>query len=103
MYKNNIPHDICGKVVIATNESESKTLNNIAVNGKRNGLNDLKFLSVKELKLREPHVVSKTSLLVPQEGIVDFKSVMNNLSLKIQEKGGEIFLNTKSVSQPISR
>ena len=96
--KNDIPHDICGKVVIATNESESKTLNNIAVNGKRNGLNDLKFLSVKELKLREPHVVSKTSLLVPQEGIVDFKSVMNNLSLKIQEKGGEIFLNTKIIS-----
>jgi len=63
LYKNNIPHDICGKVVIATNASESKTLNDIAVNGKRNGLKNLKFLCDKELKLRESHFVSTKSFI----------------------------------------
>ena len=50
---------------------------------KLNGLKDLRILSSLELKKREPFVNSKKTLLVPEEGIVDYKSVMNKLSEKI--------------------
>ena len=93
--KNKVPHDICGKIVVATDDKELKLLENLAFRGEKNGLQNLKYLSKTALKLREPYVNAKKSLLVPQEGIVDYKEVMNCLAKIISNKGGEIILNTK--------
>lgn len=90
-----IDHDICGKLVVATNDSETKALENLAKRGKLNGLNGLKFLNKNELKKREPNVLSVKSLLVPEEGIVDYSQVMNKLSEVIKHEGGKIHLNSK--------
>ncbi len=91
--KNNIEHEICGKIVVANNDLEIKNLDNVYERGKKNGLNGLKFLSKSELKNREPYVISKKSLLVPEEGIVDYKGVMKCLEKKIKEYGGTIKLS----------
>ena len=91
--KNNINHEICGKIVVANDDFEMKNLDNVYERGKKNGLNGLKFLSKSELKTREPYVVSKKSLLVPEEGIVDYKGVMKCLEKKIKEYGGTIKLS----------
>lgn len=93
--ENEISHDICGKVVVATDENEINLLENLAQRGSRNGLSGLKFLTKSELKLREPHVFAKKALLVPEEGIVDYKMVMNTMLNKIKERGGEIFFESK--------
>ena len=71
-----------------------KNLDNVYERGKKNGLNGLKFLSKSELKTREPYVVSKKSLLVPEEGIVDYKGVMKSLEKNIKEYGGSIKLSS---------
>ena len=92
--KNNINHEICGKIVVAQNDLEIKNLDNVFKRGKKNGLNGLKFLSNSELKIREPYVVSKKSLLVPEEGIVDYKGVMKSLEKNIKEYGGSIKLSS---------
>ncbi len=92
--KNNIEHEICGKIVVANNDLEIKNLYNIYKRGKKNGLNGLKFLSKSELKNREPYVISKKSLLVPEEGIVDYKGVMKSLESNIKEYGGYIKLSS---------
>lgn len=94
---NQIPHDICGKIIVATSTQEEKVLSDLANNGKKNGLKGLKYLSDSELKKREPYVRAKNALLVPQEGIIDYKIVMKALVLKIQENGGKIYF-----SSPIS-
>ena len=93
--KNEIEHDICGKVVVATDDDEVKYLENLGKRGKANGLTGLKYLSNKELYIREPNVVAKKSLLVPEEGIVDYKAVMNKLSEKIISNGGEIIFSSQ--------
>ena len=90
-----INHDICGKIVVASNENEVKLLENTAKRGKLNGLKGLKYLSDKELKEREPFVSSYKSLLVPEEGIVDYKGVMLSMKQNIINSGGDIFLNSK--------
>jgi len=90
--ENKISYDICGKVVVATNEFEKKTLKSLYLNGKKNGLKGLKILNKNELKKREPFVRSHESLLVPEEGIVDFKMVLNSLYKHINNFGGSVLL-----------
>lgn len=91
--ENQVPYDICGKAVVATNDKESIALENLAKRGNQNGLTGLKFLKDSELKAREPFLKATKALLVPQEGIVDYKRVMHVLAQKIKENGGEILTN----------
>jgi L-2-hydroxyglutarate oxidase len=93
--ENHIPHDICGKIVVASNSREELFLDNLADRGAKNGLKGLKYLTNQEVKLREPFVFAQKALLVPEEGIVDYKAVMQKLSEKIKENNGEIILSTK--------
>ncbi len=90
-----INHDICGKIVVASDENEKKLLDNTAERGKLNGLKGLKYLNNEELKKREPFVDSFKTLLVPEEGIVDYMGVMLSMKENIINDGGDIFLNTK--------
>ncbi len=93
--KNNIHHEVCGKIVVATDDREIGFLNNLADRGAKNGLNGLKFLSPDEIKQREPNVRANKALLVPEEGIVDYKQVMEVMAKYILNSGGEIYTNNK--------
>ena len=93
--KHNINHDICGKIVVATSNQDLKLIYDLAERGKKNGLRGLKFLSDDELKQREPFVKSLKTLLVPEEGIVDYKAVMKSMSNNIISSGGNIYLSSK--------
>ena len=93
--KHNINHDICGKIVVATSNHDLKLIDDLAERGKMNGLKGLKFLSDNELKQREPFVKSLKTLLVPEEGIVDYKGVMKSMSNNILSSGGNIYLSSK--------
>ena len=93
--KHSINHDICGKIVVATSKQDLKLIDDLAERGKRNGLKGLKFLSDDELKQREPFVKSLKTLLVPEEGIVDYKAVMKSMSNNIISSGGNIYLSSK--------
>ena len=99
--KNGINHEICGKVVIASTDEQIKHLDLVASKGHKNGLQNLKFLTNTELKLREPNVIAKKALLVPQEGIVDFKEVMYIILNLIKERNGKIIYGSeiKSISK----
>lgn len=92
--ENNVNHDICGKVVVATNDKEEEALEALRVRGEANGLDGLRYLTLEELQEREPYVWAQKALLVPQEGIVDFTGVMEQMAAKIRQKGGEIILKT---------
>lgn len=90
-----ISHDICGKIVVATEDREIPFLEDLAERGNKNGLRNLTFLNKSQLNKREPYVFSKKTLLVPQEGIVDYKSVMKKMEELIKINGGEIIYSTK--------
>ena len=95
--QHDISHDVCGKTVIATDDKEEKALELLAKRGKKNGLKGLKYLTQKELYQREPFVRASKSLLVPEEGIVDYKAVMQKMAELILENNGEIHYNTPGV------
>ncbi len=92
---NFVPFDVCGKVVLASNEQEVAALEVLRQRGIANGLEGLEYLSPTALKEREPSVWATKALLVPQEGIVDYKAVMAKLADLIRAKGGQIICGTK--------
>ncbi len=93
--KENIPYNICGKVIVAAQEKELQFLENLYERGIANGLNDIKKISAEELKEYEPHAFGIKAIHVPYTGIIDFKVVCSKYSELIQASGGEIKLNEK--------
>ncbi len=93
--KNDIKHDVCGKVVVASDDREIRLLDKLADRGSKNGLKGLQYLSHSALKKREPHVRAKKALLIPEEGIVDYKQVMKTLANSIIEANGSLYLDNK--------
>ena len=96
--ENEIPFELCGKVVVATSEEELPLLDNLFVRGQQNGLANLKKLSQGELKEIEPHVNGIKGIFVPQTGIVDYKLVALKYGELLVALGAEIKLNEKVVS-----
>lgn len=95
--KNDVPFDLCGKIIVATDESELQALKNIGDRGVQNGLTGLKNLSKEELKEYEPHVAGIAGIFVPQTGIVDYKVVAQKYAQLIQQQGGEIRFGEKVI------
>ena len=93
--ENDIPFDLCGKIVVATEEHEIPLLKNLFDRGHQNGLKDFKMLKAEELKEYEPHVAGVAGFFVPQTGIVDYKKVASKYAELIRKKGSEIRLNEK--------
>ncbi|WP_216829888.1 L-2-hydroxyglutarate oxidase [Alkalihalobacterium elongatum] len=92
--QHQIEHEICGKVVVATNEDEIPLLENLYKRGVENQL-AIQKLSVEELREIEPHVNGKAAIHVPMAGIVNYKQVSTTFVKIIRENGGELRLNTK--------
>jgi L-2-hydroxyglutarate oxidase len=92
---NQIEYDLCGKIVVASDDRETGFLEDLAKRGHANGLTGLKFLNNAELKEREPNVKAQKSLLVPEEGIVSYGAVMQKLASFILENNGTISNNAR--------
>src|SRR5207245_2879039 len=54
--ENAIPHEICGKLVVAANEDELPRLRDLHERGRQNGLEGLEMLGASEMREVEPHV-----------------------------------------------
>jgi len=81
--ENGIAHDVCGKLVVATNEEELPRLQDLLERGRQNGLEGLELLGPEQMKEIEPHVAGLAAIRVPQEGIVDYPAVCAALARKI--------------------
>lgn len=95
---HNIPFELCGKIIVATEEKELPVLKNLFDRGRENGLQNLKMLSAEELKEYEPHVAGLAGIHVPQTGIVDFKKVALKFAELITRNGAALKLNEKVVN-----
>ncbi|WP_332919108.1 L-2-hydroxyglutarate oxidase [Persicobacter psychrovividus] len=92
-----IDYELCGKIVVATEENQVPLMHNLYERGLQNGLEGMKILSADELKEYEPNVNGVAGIFVPQTGIIDYKEVCLKYADVITEKGGLIHLNEKVV------
>ena len=96
--EQNIPYQKCGKIVVATDESEINALDELYEKGIANGLTGIKKLSAKEIKNYEPHTTGIAGIFVPQTGIVDYSKVTDAYAKLFLEAGGYIETSCKFLS-----
>jgi L-2-hydroxyglutarate oxidase len=85
-----IPHERCGKLVIATSARELPILADLERRGHINGLRGLRWVRAEEIPEYEPHARGQAALWVPETGITDYALVAQALARVIGERGGEV-------------
>jgi (S)-2-hydroxyglutarate dehydrogenase len=93
--ENAIPHDVCGKLVVAADESEVPRLRALQERGAANGLEGLRWLSRDEMREIEPHAGGVAALRVPQEGICDYPRVCETLAARLAESGAKVVTSAR--------
>ena len=88
--EHDIMHEVCGKVVVATEAEEIPRLEKLFERGQENGLEGLKRLTPEELREHEPHVAGLAAIHVPEEGIADFGGVVARLQKIVTGRGGQV-------------
>ena len=83
--KYGIDYDVCGKIVVATNEDELSRLESIRENGIKNGLQGIEVIDTERIKEIEPFIDGIKALWVPESGIIDYKGVTIKLAELIKE------------------
>jgi (S)-2-hydroxyglutarate dehydrogenase len=92
--QHNIPYEICGKVIVATEAEELARLENIYQRGVANGL-DVSFLTRESAREIEPHVNSLAAIWVKSTGIVDYKKVTEKYAELATKQGAELYNNSQ--------
>ncbi len=93
--ENALPHDICGKVVVAVSEAELPQLEALRGRAEANGLRGVTVVEPGDFARYEPGMAGRKALHVPETGIVDYVKVSEKMAEKIRALGGEILLGSK--------
>ena len=90
-----IDYEMCGKVIVATDESEVPRLHDLFARGKANGVERLELIARERLREIEPHAAGVKAIWSPETGIVDYRRVSQAYATDFGEMGGELRLNTR--------
>jgi L-2-hydroxyglutarate oxidase LhgO len=93
--EHGVPHQICGKLVVAAGEEERPRLRALYERGRLNGLEGLEVLSRERMREIEPHAGGVAALRVPQEGIVDFPRVCQVLVELLERAGARVVTSAR--------
>ena len=77
--EHNIPHDVCGKVVVAVEDSELPMLEKIHGIGQQNEIEGLERINADQLREIEPHCKGIDALWVPCTGIIDYRAATKKM------------------------
>lgn len=86
---NGIPFEVCGKLVVATDDDELARLDKLEGRARENGIAHDR-VDAEELRRLEPNIAGVGAILVHDTGIVDYALVCAALARRIVEAGGEI-------------
>jgi len=90
-----IPHQRCGKLIVATAPDQIATLEAIQAQARQNGVDDLRMLDRGEALALEPALRASAALLSPSTGIVDSHALMQALLADAEADGAVLALDTR--------
>ena len=93
--EHGIPHQVCGKVIVATHEEEFPRLEELRRRGAANGLTGLQSIGPEELREIEPNASGLRALVVPATGITDYAAVCDKYAEIITARGETILTSTE--------
>lgn len=94
--EHSIKFDLCGKLIVAVDESELPELEKLYNRGHENGLSKITYVNKEQIADYEPHLNGVKAIHVPYTGIIDYTEVCEKLAELVTQMGGEIYLNHKA-------
>jgi (S)-2-hydroxyglutarate dehydrogenase len=91
--EHGIPHNVCGKVIVATHADELPRLEELRKRGEANGLIGLRLIGPEELREIEPHASGLRALVVPSTGVTNYALVCEKYAELISAGGGTVLLS----------
>ena len=93
--EHNLPHEVCGKVIVATTDGEIPRLKVLLERGQANGLAGLRLLQPEQIREIEPHCSGVLGVWVPSTGITDYAAVSRKYAEIVTAQGGTIGTGTE--------
>ena len=88
-----VDYEQCGKLIVATDETEIERLNALYERAQDNGLN-IELIDQPAMRELEPNIAGVKALLSPKTGIVDYPGMCKAMAVGIEARGGELRLGT---------
>jgi len=95
---HNVAFDRCGKLVVATDESEIPALEKIAKQAEINDVENVSWITGDEARAREPLVRAVRALLCDESGVMDSHGYMSALDGEIKDRGGDVALGSAFIA-----
>ena len=96
--QNGVDYEDCGKVIVATEESEVPALQELYRRGTANGVSGLQVIGPERLREIEPHANGVKAIHSPQTAIVDYNAVTDAYARLFRESGGEVLTGARALS-----
>jgi L-2-hydroxyglutarate oxidase LhgO len=91
--EHGVPFEVCGKIIVATEDNELPQLEELFRRGNENGLRGLRMLAAEQIREFEPQAAGIRGLHVPGTSIVDYGKVANKYAELIIRNQGTILLS----------
>ena len=92
--EHGIEYRMCGKLIVATEESELPRLQELHAQGMANGAQGLELVSAERIREMEPNAAGIRAIFSPNTGIVDYSGVARTLASQVLESGGDLYTDT---------
>jgi len=92
---NGVPHNNCGKIVVAAEESGIPELEKLAENGQANCVEGLHLVGPERIRQREPHIRAAAALDVPSTAIVSAEELVKTFARLAVDRGAHILTNAR--------
>lgn len=93
--EHTLPYHRCGKLIVAKDESQRGSLENIKRQAERNRVCDLVLLSAAQVAALEPELQCAAALLSPSTGIMDSHVFMHSLQYEAESQGATLLFKQK--------
>jgi len=97
-YENGIPCTETGKITVATNQEEEKTLDYYVARTAANGVPGARKISAREVREMEPNVDARCALYTPSTGIIDAAAYLKKLESLLKKKNALLFCDSEIVA-----
>lgn len=97
-----IAHRRCGKLIVATTQSQVEQLAHIQAKAAANGVDDLVLLNAQEALSLEPQLKAQAALHSPSTGIIDSHAYMLSLQGDFENAGGMVAYQSALASARIT-
>src|SRR5690606_34965333 len=94
---HNVAYDKCGKLIVATEDSEIAALERLAKQAETNGVEGVRWLSGDQARALEPQLEVVAALESRESGVFDAHGYMEALVGEVEAHGGAVVLNSPFV------